>query len=164
MSRQHGEWLSGVTLGQRPVRFRYLAEQVDDAAYVSVAVDMIEGDCSKRFVTLNVHLPEALSGEFLSEGLEGAVRVDRRPMRRLVYRAGTQSGRRVLFIYLMEIDGEEGFWEEFAAGEAVRFRFPTDRKDYHVRFPLQGFAQAQQRALALCRAPAGEADHPFFPN
>lgn len=162
MARQHGEWLSGVILGQAPLRYRYLTEHLDGAAYVSLSVDVLAGDCQKRFVTLNVHVPEPLAGDFLSEGLQGAVRVDRHAARKLVYRAGTQGGRNVIFMYLMEIEGEDALWKELAAGEVVRFRFPTERKEYLVRFSLQGFPQAQQRALTLCRAPSVEADRPYF--
>ena len=164
LTRQHGEWLSGALLGPRPTRFRFLAEQIDAGSYTTFAIDVLEADCRKRFATLNVHLQEAFPQDLLSEGLAGSVRVDRHPMRRVVYRVGAQAGARMLFIFLVEIEGEDDFWKQVAAGQSVRFRFPTERKDYHLRFALRGFVEAQKRAFALCRSPTSEEDRSYFKN
>ena len=68
----------------------------------------------------------------------------------------------MIFIFLMEIEGDETFWKEMAGGGSVRFKFPTERKDYYLAFPLSGFNTALQRARALCRSLAKEEDRSFF--
>jgi hypothetical protein len=162
MSRQHGEWLSGALISEKPNRFRSLAEQLEAGAYTGLAVDVLEGDCSRRFTTLNVHLQESLPQDLLSAGLAGMLRVDRHPVRRLTYRVGALAGARMIFIFVTEIEGEDAFWKEMLAGQSVRFKFPTERKDYYLRFPLSGFASSQQRAATLCQSLAKQEDRSFF--
>ena len=53
MGRQHGEWTSGVLIGERPTRYRILTEQVESGSYTELAVDLIEGDCERRFATFH---------------------------------------------------------------------------------------------------------------
>lgn len=162
MARSHSEWVSGVLVEERPTRFRYLAEQMDAGSYTSFAVDILEWDCAQRFVTLTVNLQQAITHDVLSAGLEGVLRVDRRPLRRVTYRVGAQAGARTLFIFITAIEGEAAFWKEMAEGSALRLRFPTERRDYHLKFPLQGFTAAQRRATTLCRSLIKEEDRAFF--
>jgi len=162
MGRQHGEWISGVLIGERPARFRMNAEQVESGAYMELAVDLIEGDCVRRFATVDVHLMYPLERDLLSEDLEGTVRVDRYPAHRVFYQMGTLAGDVVLHIFLVDIEGETVFWKEMDAGQTVRFRFPTERKVYYLRFPLQGFKDALERATRLCNLPAAAGDRAYF--
>jgi hypothetical protein len=162
MSRQHGEWLSGALIGERPIRFRSLAEQLEAGAYTGLAIDVLEGDCVRRSTTLNVHLQEPLAQDLLSAGLAGMLRVDDHPVRKLTYRVGALAGARMIFIFVTEVEDEVAFWKEMAAGQAVRFKFPTERKDYYLRFPLTGFISARQRATALCQSLAKGEDRSSF--
>jgi hypothetical protein len=72
------------------------------------------------------------------------------------------AGDFVIHLFLMEIEGERAFWKEMTAGQALRLRFPTERKDYYLRFPLQGFTEAFQRAARLCNELPAEADRAYF--
>ena len=162
MGRQHSEWISGVLIGERPLRFRMNAEQVESGSYTELAVDLIEGDCERRFATIDIHLRTFIERELQSEELEGVLRVDRYPVHRVFYRVSVLPGETVLHVFLVDIEGEGVFWKEMAAGQTVRFRFPTERKDYHLRFPLQGFPQALERATWLCRQSAAEDDRAYF--
>jgi hypothetical protein len=162
MGRQHGEWISGVLIGERPTRFRIIAEQVESGSYTELAVDLIEGDCERRFATVDVHLMYPLEQDLLSEDLDGTVRVDRYPVHRVFYQIGAHAGDVVLHLFLVDIEGETVFWKEIDAGQTVRFRFPTERKIYYLRFPLQGFKHALERATRLCNLPAAEKDRAYF--
>lgn len=162
MGRQHGEWISGVLIGERPTRFRILAEQVESGSYTELAVDVIEGDCARRFATVDVHLRNPIEQDLNTEELEGTLRIDRYPVHQVFYRIGALAGDMVLHLFLVDIEGEVVFWKEMAAGESVRFRFPAERKDYHLRFPLRGFTEALERATRLCNLPAAEDDRAYF--
>jgi hypothetical protein len=167
-ARPHGRWadsttrISGALIGERPTRFRITAEQVESGSYTGLAIDVVEGDCVRRFATLDVHLRNPVSQDLLTEDMEGALRVDRHPVHRVIYRVGALAGEQVIHLFLMEIEDERALWKEMAAGESVRFRFPTERKDYYLRFPLQGFPEAQQRATRLCNLLAAEDDRAYF--
>lgn len=162
MGRQHGEWISGVLIGERPMRFRMNAEQVESGAYMELAVDLIEGDCVRRFATVDVHLMYPLEQDLFSEDQEGTVRVDRYPPHRVFYQMGAFAGDVVLHLFLVDIEGDTVFWKEMDAGQVVRFRFPTERKVYYLRFPLQGFKDALERAARLCNLPAAAGDRAYF--
>ncbi|HEY7657215.1 MAG TPA: hypothetical protein VH881_10160 [Burkholderiales bacterium] len=162
MVRQHGEWISGVLIGERPTRYRILTEQVESGSYTELAVDLVEGDCERRFATIDIHLRNPIEQDLKTEDLEGALRVDRYPVHRVFYQIGALAGDMMLHLFLVDIEGQLVFWMEMAAGEAVRFRFPTERKDYHLRFPLEGFTEALERATRLCNQPAAEKDRPYF--
>lgn len=162
MGRQHGEWISGVMIGERPTRYRISTEQVESGSVTELSIDVIEGDCVRRFATLDVHLRNPVEEDLLSKDMEGALRVDRHPVHRVFYRVGALEGDFLIHLFLVEIEDEPAFWKELAAGDWVRFRFPTERKDYYLRFPLQGFTEALERATRLCNQLGAEDDRAYF--
>lgn len=162
MDREHGEWVSSVLIGEPPARFRVSAERVDYGVYTEVVVDLVEGDCVQRFVSLDVYLRNPIEQDLVTAEMEGALRIDRYPLHPIFYRVGAMAGDFVIHLFLMEIEGERAFWKEMTAGQALRFRFPTERKDYYLRFPLQGFTEAFQRAARLCNELPAEADRAYF--
>lgn len=162
MDREHGEWVSSVLIGDPPARFRISTERVDYGVYTELAIDVVEADCVQRFVTLDVYLRNPIEVDLVTAEMEGALRVDRHPIHRIYYRAGAMAGDFVIHLFLMEIDGERAFWKEMAAGQTVRFRLPTERRDYYLRFPLHGFSEALQRATRLCNELPAEADRAYF--
>lgn len=162
LEETHRDWKSQVTYGEVDIRFRALSAFAEANDYVLLVFDRQPGQCEMQTVTMFVLLGRPAKEDFVSEDLNGALRVDEQPIRNIVYDFVMDKGAPVMFARLRNWDKDSTFLPELQRGSVLRFKLSTPRKDYFLRFSLQGFAAASQRTLTLCREFKRSDDRRYF--
>jgi len=158
----HGDWASFALQLDPITRYRAATAFLEQGDYVSLNFDRLPGTCETLYVSLQVNLDGLLSRKIDVHDAHGLLRVDERAVRQIGYRLQADAGTSSMVISVSEIDGGPVAIDELLAGEMLRFKLDTDRKDYYVRFSLHGFRDAIQRTLTMCNRYGSEGDHRYF--
>ncbi len=158
----HRDWQSLVLRLQGRTVFRAATIFVEAGDVVSLTIDRAPEQCESLALTMNVKMNEPIRESFQSPALYGSIRVDEEEIHTFSYAASATRGDTTLFLIALQYEDVRGLAEEMGSGRVIRFRLPTERKTYYVRFSLDGYGEAVERTSQMCAYFGQQDDEQYF--
>lgn len=146
----HADWQSRVVYDNEQIRFRAVTTYAEAGDYVVLTLDRYPNNCGVQYAAMNILAATPSDTSFNSDTLFGAIRVDEHPVHNMAYTLSFQKGERVFFVNVTNFDGDDTLLTELRTGHYLRFKLKAGKEEYFLRFPLPGYAAAEQRTQSLC--------------
>lgn len=105
-------------------------------------------DTTRMFIFVTFNAPA--EKDYDQDNIEGELRVDQQPVRKVVARCIYKKGNKFGSYGVHSFENPQTLLKEMAGGQMVRFRFKIKEQEYYFRFSLKGFGQSFDRLTQLC--------------
>lgn len=158
----HRDWMSSVVINDNETRFRTFTSFVENGDVTVLVMDRIASDCNLQYMGINVVQDSPAQSSFSTDTFFGQLRIDKSPSHDINYTVTFVEGSTTAFINIINFNGETEIVRELEQGSFIRFKLKTDKKEFFMRFPLNGYKDSKSRTLELCTKYNQNSDKSYF--
>jgi hypothetical protein len=151
LSEAHEDWFSLIYDESDELLFRATTGKLQKGFMSAFVIDSPLSACNRVLFTVTLSRAAEADADMLVEKLLGQMRVDRAPIRNIVYAVYLVEGSDTMHLTIENYDRSDTILAEIMAGRVARFKFNLGEDELYFNFSLMGATAAIMRADQLCR-------------